>query len=231
MAFIAEDFGLDFQRVEVEALGFNEAAVKLGELAGYFEDVGPVMATSAAIARHDMEKRFVTQTSPEGYGNKAWRSLDPLYEKRKIKDVGFAEPILTRGTNSSNKRHRKLRDASTEAWRFHVAGDSLFYDTSNLPTYWHAHQVGRDFLSANVPTVRAQRKVKGFEKETSETYTGLPPRPYIGLSSEATYEILVKFDQWVSFGLEEATKHFAISGSGTLQTRIAGRFGPKPIIG
>lgn len=211
------DIGGEVNTIEIDALDFEKASVVLMELAGYVEHVNNPLRLAQRIAIEDMKERFETETAPDG---QRWVELSPDYRERKQKEVGDKN-ILTRDTD--------LRDAATKASAWTIGADSLFFSTDGLPEYWRVHQEGsEDFGSVFHPS---------FVEETMSLPGGdnaqnIPPRPFIGLSSDAEDKILDVFDLWFHEGISAASKNYAVSSSGTLQTRLpSGRFGPKPIIG
>jgi phage gpG-like protein len=217
MPFIATDFGPplqvvgQFNAVEVQLLNFDEAAVELTSLARYIEHAELPLRAVKRIARDDIRERFETETDPDGDG---WFDLEPSYAKRKQHEKGFEHPILT--------RDGELKRKATADSAFVVGGDTLFYDTSELPEYWRVHQEGSvDFGASfhasanpdpNSPTVEGQQNI--------------PPRPYIGMSVKAEAKALELFDIWFSEGIEMATRKFHVGSSGVLHQRIGGRIGP-----
>lgn len=207
----AGDVGVEFSSIEVDALNFDEAAVRLNVLAGYISEVDQPLRAAKRIAKQDMEERFDTEIAPDG---SKWFALDADYAARKQHEVGFEHPILTRDT--------PLRKAATKESAWSVAGDSLFFDTSGLPEYWRTHQEGSPDFGAkfhSVANVEGEVDVPGAQN--------IPPRPFIGLSAEAEAKILTLFDIWFSEGIEMSTRRFAVSSVGVLQARTGRGFGPR----
>lgn len=202
-----------------------EASGAMFQLAGWLEDVSVPLNSAKEIARHDMEQRFVRQVDPNG---KPWAPLSDNYVLEKMRDGFPILPILTRTTD--------LRTKATDRSAWFVAGDTVYFNTANLPPYWAAHQQ----RGGRLPWV--EDKVSKSGLEFREVKGGMPQRAFIGLSEDAEKQILVMMDQWLSGGLYRAETNFrnknliqAPSGmkfaskgaGGKLQWRTSsGRFGP-----
>jgi phage gpG-like protein len=212
-----------FTSYEIDALDFNRAAVALSELADYIEEALPVLEASKRIAERDIKRRFRTETSPDG---SSWMDLDPLYEKRKVREFP-GHNILSRG--GKNSQH--LEQTATEEGRFAISGESIFYNTDGLPDYWRVHQEGSSgFRMVTSKWTHLGKAYESTDREPSEGDQNIPPRPYIGLSAEAEAEILDAFDIWFSQGIEKAAKEFKFTSTGTLMKMEKGRFAGKAII-
>jgi phage gpG-like protein len=204
------------REIYFDASDYQHLELELRDLAGYIEAVAPPMRAAKAIARNDMKERFRTQTEP---GGKEWKKLSPDYAMRKAKKYP-GRPILTLKT--------PLRRAATSEAAWSISGESLFFNTAILPRYWRIHQKGSEgyaeFFSHDDDDMRPFR-----EKEDGNKEANIPPRPFIGLSVEASSEIFWTFDTWFEKGVNKVERNMGISGSGTLQTRNKlGQFGPKP---
>lgn len=214
----SDDISLIFDASDFDAL---EETVE--DLAAYIRRWGPALELAKRVAIRDMKKRFKTQTAPDGM---EWAELDPDYAKRKVKAVGFTHPILTaEGT---------LKEAATsdDAFDVNVTTGTVSFDTSGLPDYWAVHEFGSEdfgmFFHPSFP-------LSGLPGKASTEFSGeagqnVPPRPFIGLSQEASTEVFESIDAWFSVGVEQARRQYGISSQGTLQHRTRGRFGPKVII-
>lgn len=183
---------------EIDTTDLDRAAKALVEMSGYFADTTAVLEVAKHIAMKDMADRFDSEIAPDG---SKWAPLSegtpewPGYAYKKLLGVvtkagrqsehfgGFIHPILTlEGT---------LRDAATSESAWSVAADSVWFDTSNLPPYWSAHQ---DPLKHN-------RK-------------DLPKREFIGLSADAQEEILITVGDWIDAGMLGATTEYKAIGGG-----------------
>lgn len=211
---IGTDIG-EFHAIEVEALNFDEAAVSLWDLSLYIENVELPLRGAKKIARDDMKDRFDSETAPDGT---QWFELDPEYARKKQQYFGFEHPILTGKT-------KELRTKATAEAAFSISGESLFYNTSDLPEYWRVHQQGSEGFAVTFHKIGEENILVRTSPEGSQN---IPPRPFIGLSDEAEAKILELFDIWFSAGLEEATKQFMVSSVGTLHARTPlGRIGER----
>lgn len=189
-------------------------------VANYLDDMAKPLMAARAIAQADMKARFDMETDPEG---NAWTPLDPEYLVRKQSE-GSNEGIL--------KRWDDLEKAATAPSAFIVNGDSLFFSSAGLPFYWSWHQEGTGpggsrALGFAMKSEAARKKglqFTGTSHESQDIGRGLdtPARPFIGLSAEAEVQIFEVFDLWFAEGTS-----IAISGTGTVQERISGRFGKK----
>jgi phage gpG-like protein len=204
-----------FAALEIDDLSFEEAAVRLNELALYIDNVDLPLRGAKRIARDDMKDRFESETAPDGT---RWFELDPTYSERKERAVG-SKPILT--------REGALKKAATSEEAWSISGESLFFNTSSLPEYWRVHQQGSEGFGVTFVKIIEHTELV---RTPSEGDQNIPPRPFIGLSSEAEGKILELFDIWFSEGLAQASKKFAISSVGTLHARTPqGRFGERII--
>jgi phage gpG-like protein len=213
-----------FDRIEIDALDFDKAAVALNELANYIEQVGPPLEAAKKIAIRDMKMRFQTETDPDGT---KWFELDPVYAKRKEHEAP-GHNILSWGLGD-----RDLEGEATEEARFSISGESIFYNTDNLPPYWRVHQQGSEGFGVVThkwihPSTGEEVAVHSRESSHGQN---IPPRPYIGIGEEAELEIIDSFDLWFSKGIEEAGRGFKFSSSGTIFATVQGRFAGKAVIG
>jgi phage gpG-like protein len=196
-----------------DASDIDVAAEVINELANYLSVIQLPMRAAKAIASRDMVKRFREQIDP---GGKPWVELSSKYERWKLKKVGV-KPILT--------LYGDLSHQAADESAFSIVGEELFYDTSELPPYWEVHEHGsKDYGEFYHETANpdAEFAPKG------ESGSNIPPRPFIGLSKEASSEIFFDFDEWFGAGVDIAATKLVFSSQGVLQHRAAkGRFGPK----
>lgn len=207
---------------ETENISFN-----LLKLKGQLEDYHVPMQVIKKIAKHDMEKHFITDTDPEG---RPWTALDEDYKRWKGEHGGDPEDILTFTGD--------LESAATSeaAWDVYYGRDSaiLAFDTEPLPDYWEAHQEGteggeRTKLRKIVAAGGTAKQVRAQSIKAEEAgHTGegkgmnIPPRPFIGLSIEAQEDMAAFIDVWVSGSVK-----FYVRADHIVQERISGSFGPK----
>lgn len=203
----------------------SEAADQLLQLAGYLEDTERPLLGAARIARSDTQKRFDTETDPDGT---PWIELDPDYLEYKLSE-GFPENILVRTD--------RMRRAAVSEGAWLVDNDTLFFDPSGLPFYAALHQsgVGEENVGVARDMRERQRAVSNREGTKGGKDVGmgigrgnaLPARPFIGLSDEAVNEIAYLFDLW----FEESREIFVHPHTGTTQRwQFRGNvrlFGPK----
>lgn len=195
----------------------DEAAQSLMTVAQLLDNVELPILASRRIAMEDMDKRFQTETDPDGT---PWIPLTEDYLEQKQKD-GYPDDILT--------RTGEMAAAADEA--FIVTENALIFDSSAMPFYAMIHQDGSDPYG-----VAGTRTEQGtFVPSASEDVAGgvgkgnaLPQRKWIGLSEEAEAEIAYVFDLW----FDEATS-IAIQPEGALfpglvqQRTPSGQFGPR----
>lgn len=203
----------------------REIQLELERIAGHLENIKEPLAASARILAEDTQERFDTETDPDG---NAWIPLDEDYLTSK-RSLGYPDDIL----------HRKgdLERSATSIQYYKVIGDSVFFDTSGLPSYGLIHQVGSgDEADVGYAAVHKYRVKDDPEYARLEggahTNLGigrgkaLPPRPFLGMSEEAEGKIWKAFDLW----FDEATNIY-IGSTGTIQQRLpSGRFGPKVVL-
>lgn len=208
---IAGEFDLGTYGVlggEIELFGSwvpdpNEPAVaadQLLQLAGYLEDTEKPLLSAATIAERDTQRRFDTETDPDGT---PWIALDPDYLEWKESSEHGNPGIL--------QLTERMRKAATSPGAWQVVGnDTLVFDPSGLPLYAYMHQRGSG--AQNVGRALTHRESVRFQREhgkLTEGATGsakdslgigrgnaLPARPFIGLSEEAVNEIAFLFDLW-----------------------------------
>lgn len=195
-------------------------------VAGYLDNVEMPLLASLGIAREDTERRFTTETDPDGT---PWHPLDEEYLAKKTRE-GYPEDILHRDGD--------LEETAPSGWK--IVGNTLFYDASGLPDYALAHQSGSgnssDWgLAADHRTrIKALRTSGTRGPEHKGDYghasldigrgNALPPRPFIGLSIIAVEEMAVVFDAW----FDEAVEVFYNPRTRIMQERgPGGRFGAR----
>lgn len=185
----------------IDARDFDAAARAIFELADWIEDVEEPLEVAKKIAINDMDRRFIKQEDPFGI---KWEDLAPATEIEKFKDVGFVLPILTRTS--------ALRDAATDEAAWFVRGDSVMFDTSELPSYWKYHQQkgGRGAIKRLTRPKNSKKFLEMYpasEPSVDESHA-MPQRAFIGLSEMAEEGIESVIDAWVTAGLEKAVVKF-----------------------
>jgi phage gpG-like protein len=203
----------------------KDIQLELERIAGQLENMGPPLAASARILAEDTQERFDTETDPDG---DPWIPLDEEYLTNKI-SLGYPEDILHRTGD--------LERSATQISAYKIVGNSVFFDTSGLPSYGLLHQIGSGD-EANIGLASRHRFRAATEPEYSRVEGGshsnlgvgrgqaLPARPFIGMSEKAEEKIWAAFDLW----FDEATNIF-IGQSGNIQQRLpSGRFGPRIIL-
>lgn len=197
--------------------------LQLTEIAGQLENLGPPLLAASRILSEDMKQRFLTQTDPDG---DPWIPLDEEYLASKV-SLGYPENIL--------HRTGQLEEAATSLGAMRIVGDSVFFDSSVLPSYGLIHQTGSGadnvgdasrhrFAVKNEPGYK-NREGSGHADLGIGRGNALPARPFVGMSEEAEGKLWKLFDMW----FDESTQ-LKIGSSGTVQQSIGGRFGAKVII-
>lgn len=196
--------------------------LELMRIAGELENLGPPLLASARILGDDTKERFITETDPDG---DPWIPLDKDYLSNKL-SLGYPENILHRTGD--------LEQRATQFGAMRVVGDSVFFDTSVLPSYGLIHQTGSGADNAGLASRHKSAVVNepGYKEREGGSHESLgigrgealPARPFIGMSEEAEGKLYKFFDIW----FDEATQ-IKIGSSGVVQQSIAGRFGPKVI--
>lgn len=203
----------------------KEIQLELERIAGNLENLEKPLLASARILAEDTQERFDTETDPDG---DPWIPLDEEYLTSK-RSLGYPDDILHR-TGS-------LERSATQISAYRIVGNSVFFDTSGLPSYGTLHQTGSGD-EANVGLASRHRFRAATEDDYARTEGGphsnlgvgrgqaLPPRPFLGMSEAAEEKIWAAFDLW----FDEATNVF-IGQTGTIQQRLpSGQFGPKIIL-
>lgn len=203
----------------------REIQLELERIAGHLENTKEPLAASARILAEDTQERFDTETDPDG---NAWIPLDEEYKANKV-SLGYPEDIL--------RRTGSLEHAATQVSAYRIIGDSVFFDSSGLPSYGLIHEVGSgDEADVGYAAVHRYRVKDDSEYARLEggahTNLGigrgkaLPPRPFLGMSEEAEAKIWKVFDLW----FDEATNIY-IGPTGIIQQRLpSGQFGPKVVL-
>lgn len=203
----------------------REIELELLQVAHNLENVQKPLVGAARILADDTKERFETETDPEG---NEWIPLDEEYLTNKL-SLGYPADILHR-TGAMEK-------AATDIAAYRVVGDSVFFDTSGLPSYATLHQTGSgDAENVGVAALHRfrsrddeeYRRMEGGPHSSTGIGRGqaLPARPFIGMSEEAEGKIWALFDLW----FEESTNIY-IKPSGQIQQRLSsGRFGPRVIL-
>jgi len=216
-------FGALGGMMRIEAVPAPErVAFGLLKLAGYIENTGPPMLAAKRIAQSDMQQHFDEDRDPDG---NPWAPLDPDYKKKKEKMGGDPENILTL---TSTLERSAVSDA---AWL--STDDTLWFSTASLPAYWDVHQSGSDAsgLSGYAAVIRNRIKTGGrLEDDPLSAHDSqdigrgqaTPARPFIGMSAEATAQVVELFDLWFDEGVT-----LYVGKTGFVQQRLGGRFGPR----
>lgn len=183
----------------------DDAAAQMLQLAGYLENTEEPLLEAAGIARADTQRRFDTETDPDGI---EWIPLDPDYKAYKV-GQGYPEEIL--------QRTQQMMHAATSPGAWKVENDTLFFDPSGLPSYAMLHQIGND-PEGRAGEAAHHRELTRFRRESGEGIEkgesqkmglgigrgqALPARPFIGLSEEGINEIASMFDLWFDQGVEQ----------------------------
>lgn len=205
---------------EIDTSDFERAAIEILRMSEYFANTAIPLEGAKHIARDDMDKRFDTETAPDG---SKWRKLS---EGHGIWDRGYAYKKLTKQVRKVDRGDEKfggfihpiltlegeLRHKATDESAWSVSGDSLWFSTANLPFYWAAHQDPMDHGRGD----------------------DLPMRQFIGLSTEAEDKIIAEVEEWIAAGMTMAESEYKIGSSytgshvsGTI-TSIAKGAGGKP---
>lgn len=184
-------------------------AGEIMKLAGYLENFIPPLEASKGIAKQDMQMHFDTETSPDGA---AWAQLDPDYAAKR----GSAHPIL--------QLTGAMHDAAVSDAAYAIDGHDLFFNTGGLPFYWIFHETGREAVAGFSEWVKKARSDLGLTAEIDVSGSGMPARPFVGISFAAQLAILEAFDAWFAGGVSGFYTH----PGGTVQRRGAtGQFGSK----
>lgn len=188
----------------------DEVADAFLRVASYLDNTTKPLIAARRIAMEDMKFHFDTETAPNGA---KWASLDPAYLERKLEE-GYPSDVL--------RRSGDLEDSATSERAWVIEGDTLFFNTSVLPTdnegrpYWFFHETGRQ--------PRFAEAIREFIGE--EAKDEMPARPFIGLGEAAISQVGDVFDLW----FDEAASVF-ISPAGILQERLpTGRFGSGVVL-
>ncbi len=205
----------DWTYFEYDTSDLDAASIAMYRFADYIEDED-VLQGAKRIAMDDMAERFDTQIDPFGIH---WKPLSINYQVSKAEAGYQVPPILT--------RTGALRDAATDEGAWSVTGESVWFNTSDLPGYWEAHEKGSG------PVTRF-KNIDGRDIESGE-HGGLPQRRFIGLSNMAREEIDMLVGAWVNAGAQQTAAPFRgrtgkakiVKGAGGRpQWHIGGRWGP-----
>lgn len=120
----------------------------------------------------DIRERFETETDPSG---KPWKPWSPTYE----------EIALSFPNEGILRRFGFLYEDATSADAMIIAGDSLFFDETQIPEYGVWHQEGRP-----------DRKTKGGKPNP------LPARRFLGMTAQTRVFIFATFEEWFNNALE-----------------------------
>lgn len=195
------------------------------EVANNLENTAEPLLAASRILAEDTQERFTIETDPDG---NEWIPLDEEYLASKL-SLGYPPDILHRTGD--------LEKAATDIAAYKIVGDSIFFDTSGLPSYGLLHQTGSG-EEGNIGAAALHR----FRSRDDEEYrraeggphsslgigrgNALPARPFIGMSEAAEEKTWALFDLWFDEAITPATKPY-VHPTGGIQSRIGGRFGPK----
>jgi Phage virion morphogenesis family len=182
----------------------DELANAYLRVAEELDDTRAPLQASKIVAREDMQAHFDTETAPDG---SRWEILSEVTEDEKMRK-NYPLDVL--------RRSGLMEDLATSESNWRVLGDTLWFDTSGLPTrkgrpYWYFHQEG---ASSSI-----EYDIGG---ETVTFDWDLPARPFIGLSEDAQLRVIEIFDAW----FDDSIMTFE-HPSGRIQTmKPGGGFGP-----
>lgn len=181
-------------------------AAALFEAAAAIENMEPPLMLSRQIAIEDIRHRFATHTAPDGSPWVAWSE-------------SYAPDALRNNIGGILQRTGELETAATAESAFLVDGNSVFYDTGNLPPHWIWNQEGAERGGGGGKDVNAgaATSIEDLAKQTAQGDTGgagntLPARPFVGTSFEAELQMVEIFDQWfegaIALGISSKGKAF-----------------------
>jgi hypothetical protein len=120
------------------------------------EDRVPPLVAASQEVQADIRYRFDTETDPQGEKWEEWsENYRPIAEA--YPNIGILQ------------RTGDLADVASSSEATIISHDTVFYQTSALPSYGLAHESGLE---------------------------GLPQRSFLGLSDEASIKILGLFGEW-----------------------------------
>lgn len=158
----------------------EEIAQELLALSNKLEDRSGPLALSAEIAMADHREHFENEEGPDGGGWAPWAdSYRPI--------------ALARGQSKILQWTGALMGGATSPSAFPITADSVFFSTGEMPDYWEPlyHGTGgTQVIRAGLEYVK-DVVLKGFGRGGA-----LPPRPMIGMSTEALLQMLEVFEQW-----------------------------------
>lgn len=162
--------------------------------ASLYERVIPLEAASEAM-RADIMERFTTETDPEG---NPWKELSDSYVYGSWFNKTPPPFNMRRKSGTTLKDTGELMKAATSSQATVVTNDTVFYQTSALPSFGLAHESG-----------------------LPEREHPLPQRAFLGLSAQSVTVIFGFFTEW----FDESIKLFPTK-TGKLGRRHAFRAAP-----
>ena len=173
------------------------------------EELREPMMVAGEIARLDIQERFVTKTSPSGRIWDAWA-------------LSYAPYALTHNTGGMLVQEGDTRDAINDRSAFVGTNQGLFLDTSGIPEWgmWNNFGAKRHTAGMSEEDKAANEAVRGFDlgegdREDFGNLSGenyLPPRPFLGITSEAEFKMDAAFYAWfegeVAFATSSRGKPF-----------------------
>jgi hypothetical protein len=189
------------------------------------EDLQEPMAVAGEIARLDIQERFVEQNSPKLVPWKPWSiSYEP---DARAHNIGA---ILQRTTATQTAIGSRAAFIPTD--------QGLFIDTSGIPEWgiWNNFGAMRTSAAGGLSSAETRLSNLAFRRE-EETAPGvrlsgenqLFPRPFLGITDEATYKMDAAFYAWFEGEVAFATsslgkpffRHAKRAGTGQFPSRFA----------
>lgn len=192
--------GVRFQWIP-DPIVFAEA---LDDVASALHDRSWPLAFASQTLRGDVRERFTTETDPTGKPWQEWAGKGDELDS----SIGYAHIAENYPNVGILRRDEILFDSATAEGRFQVTNDSVFYDSSDLPSYGAAHDRG-------LPKRRSK----------SGSPNPLPKRQFIGLSAPANRAIRQGFAMWFDSAISfYVTRTGRIGRRHSLRSLISGRF-------
>ena len=197
---------LDFKWVDPDPL---IVAKRMFWIDDQLKDLVEPMTIAAELTRSDVQENFDTQTDPDGVPWDEWAE-------------SYVPYALAFGSGQILNLTGELKSAATSIEAFVPTNDGLFINTGGFPEYWAwnnfgavraAGGQGNDVSEEDVRTrakqiltreFRAGNKISAttaLHQAAAEFTMGggdneLPPRPFIGLSTEAKAKLDAAFALW-----------------------------------
>ncbi len=162
-------------------------------LADELEEMVEPMTVAGELARVDIQGRFTTKTSPDGENWPAWRASYVAYG-------------LTHNTGGMMIQSGDTLAAISQRSAYVPTNQGLFIDTSGIPEWGMWNNFGAERTSPGAGATSAERKadyaswraenegVAEFGELEGENF--LPPRTFLGISTEASYKMDAAFYAW-----------------------------------